>query len=191
MTRIARGLAGAALALTLATTTACGGSDEGSTDGPTETTDAPTTSPEPGTTLFPGRGGGQSAPVHVPTAKVNEPTYARVPVHFDGEMSLAGVDASTDDTDSADASANLGTCTGTLSAGEDCEITLQVTAYEPGPYSGVMTVETSDGETLTVPFSGEAVGGEPTETVSPTTEPPTPTETEIVPTESEPTPEIT
>ncbi|MFF5971818.1 hypothetical protein ACFY7C_09865 [Streptomyces sp. NPDC012769] len=110
---------------------------------------------------------------------------------MDGETTLEGVDTSVD-SGNADATADLGSCSGAMSRGETCEITMQVTAYEPGPYSGVLTVETSAGETLTVPFSGQAVGDDPTATTSPAPETPEPTDPTptIDPTES-PDPGIT
>ncbi|MER7516030.1 hypothetical protein [Streptomyces sp. NPDC126499] len=188
MTRIARGLAATAVILALAGTAACGGGND-TTDDPTETTETPTGSQEPGgsVNLFPGKGGGRSAPVRVPTAKVRE--RKRVPVkvrsdHPDQNISFDLEGAEMDDPDQGDASADLGTCTGTLAPGEECEVYLDVTPYVPGSYGGTLTIDTSQGETLHVPFSGEAVGDGPTQTESPTTPTPLPTD----PTE---TPDIT
>ncbi|MFJ9825942.1 hypothetical protein ACIRSU_16440 [Streptomyces sp. NPDC101160] len=199
MTRIARVLAGTALVVTLAATAACGGGGGGDTHAHTpDTPDSSTTEPESdNTALFPG-GGGQAAPAHVPTAKVHETKRVPVTVHNGTGKSfdMGPPSARPDDSRTLAATATRGTCTGTLPADAECTLNLEVTPLEAGPYSGELTVDNSAGETLTVPFSGEAVGEEPTETVSPTTETPlptepTPTETDVVPTESEPEPEVT
>ncbi|MGW5420768.1 hypothetical protein [Streptomyces sp. NPDC003943] len=202
MTRIARGLAGTALVMALAATTACGGGggDDTQTDTP-ETPDTSTTAPDPdpNSTLgktFPGKGGGGgSASIRVPTSKVGEPTGGKVTVHnaSDQPMNIAAPQATTDSSDMGDGAANLGTCTGTLAPGEECEIDFQFTPYQAGSYSGTLTYETSQGETVSVPFSGEAVSDAPTETE--TSEPTPSTETseteppEPTPSESEPEPE--
>ncbi|MFJ9809889.1 hypothetical protein ACIRTB_16860 [Streptomyces sp. NPDC101158] len=191
MTRIARGLVGAALVTALAMTVGCGGGDEGG-GGSTETPDAPTTTTEPeqGGTLgktFPGKGGGgQAAPVHVPTTKVGETTGGKVTVHNASPepMNFDAPQTDTDNPDMGDGAADLGTCDGTLAPGDECEMNLQFTPYQAGTYSGTLSFVTSQGETVTVPFSGEAVSDTPTE--SETSEPtPTsePTETET-PTET-------
>ncbi|MCX2180031.1 hypothetical protein KV205_05715 [Streptomyces sp. SKN60] len=184
MTRIARGLAGAALAMALAATTACGGGGDPDPIDPTAPTTEPTASPEPDSgdsigTLYPGKGGGgQAAPARMPTAKVGEPRSGRMKVKNSSRepMNFAPPQTSDDDPEAGETTADLGTCTGTLAPDESCEMTVQHTAYQPGSYTGTLTVQTSQGETLTVPFSGEAVEDSPTETVSPSTETPLPTE---------------
>lgn len=189
MTRIARGLAGAALAMALAATTACGGGGDPEPIDPTAPTTEPTTSPEPDSgdsigTLYPGKGGGgQAAPARMPTAKVGEPRRGTIKVKNSSRepMNVAAAQTSDDDPEVGETSADLGSCAGMLAPGESCEMSIQHTAYEPGPYTGTLTVQTSQGETLTVPFSGEAIEDSPTDTVSPSTETPLPTE----PTETE------
>ncbi|MFD3542255.1 hypothetical protein ACFWUQ_22575 [Streptomyces sp. NPDC058662] len=120
----------------------------------------------------------------MPTASVGKPTGVKVKYRNTSEqdVSFGAVDASAN---SGDASAEAGTCSGVLPPGGECEMTYQHIAYEPGPYTGELTVETSL-ETFTVPLSGEAVAAEPTETENPPTEttesPPTET-TEPEPTE--------
>ncbi|MEV6328415.1 hypothetical protein [Streptomyces sp. NPDC051909] len=200
MTRIARGLAGTALVVALAATAAaCGANGENGNGVPTETTDAPTPSPEPDSgdsigTLYPGKGGGgQAAPARMPTAKVGEPRSGKMKVKNSSRepMNFAPPQTSDDDPEAGETTADLGTCTGTLAPDESCEMTVQHTAYQPGSYTGTLTVQTSQGETLTVPFSGEAVEDSPTETVSPSETPlptePTPTDTPLPtePTETE------
>ncbi|GAA3395353.1 hypothetical protein GCM10017752_44500 [Streptomyces roseoviridis] len=177
MTRIARGLVGTALAVALAGVAGCGGGS-GTPDGPTETTQTPTGSAEPGGTaeLFPG-GGGQAAPAHVPTAKVRE--KKRVPVHVrntsDGSVPLGTPRAAPNDHKTL-AQADRGTCPEVLPGGGSCVMNLDVTPLEEGSFSGEMTFE-SGGTAVVVPYSGEAVGDGPTDTGSPTSESPLPTDT--------------
>ncbi|MFF2573748.1 hypothetical protein [Streptomyces sp. NPDC058084] len=200
MTRIARGLVGAALVTALAMTVGCGGGGgDGGSDDPTDSSAAPTTdgaTDSDATALFPG-GGGQAAPVHVPTAKVQETKHVKVKVRngTGKPTDLGPPTAQPDDPQTLTAAAGPGTCTGTLAPDDECVLDLEVTPLEAGSYSGELTVETSEGETLTVPFSGEAVEGDSTDTVSPsetdTPLPTGPTETETVPTETTPTPEVT
>ncbi|MEV0000284.1 hypothetical protein [Streptomyces sp. NPDC050848] len=208
-TRIARGLAGTALVVALATSAACGGGGGGPVGGdttPTETTGPPASESESGGTLgtvFPGKdggggGGGEAAPVRVPTAKVHKPTGGKVKVRntTSRPMRFLNPTAAPDDPDSGSASAGIGTCAATLAPEGECEMVLEYTPYDPGPYSGVLTVETEEGEALAVPFSGEAVEDEPTATDSSLPTPtdtetvdPTPTDTETVdptPTETDP-----
>ncbi|MFI9290245.1 hypothetical protein [Streptomyces gardneri] len=209
LTRIARGLAGTAAVVALAASAACG-SEAGSTtqDGPTEsveateaveTSAADSDSDESIGSLFPGKGaGGQSAPIDVPTTKVGESAGGKVKVvnASDEPMNLDAPQTNTNNPDMGDAAADLGTCTGTLAPGEECELNFRFMPYEAGSYSGVLTVVTSQGETITVPFSGEAVGDDASPTTetpeaSPTTETPEPTPTTETPDPtptSEPTP---
>ncbi|MEU3690194.1 hypothetical protein [Streptomyces narbonensis] len=197
LTRIARGLAGTAVVVALAASAACGSEAGGAPkDGPTERAEVTETSSEPSDSdesigsLFPGKGaGGQSAPIDVPTTKVGESAGGKVKVvnTSDRPMNLRDPQTSTDNSDMGDADADLGTCTGTLDPGEECELDFRFMPYETGSYSGVLTVETSQGETITVPFSGEAVGDEP----SPTTETPEPSPTTETPEQPEPTTEPT
>ncbi|MFB7610195.1 Ig-like domain-containing protein [Streptomyces gardneri] len=208
LTRIARGLAGTAVVVALAASAACGSEGGGTTDDPTErpnaaeaaeTSSAASDSDESIGSLFPGKGaGGQSAPIDVPTTKVGESAGGKVKVvnASDQPMNFSNPQTSTDNPDMGDAAADLGTCTGTLAPGEECELDFRFMPYETGSYSGVLTVETSQGETITVPFSGEAVADEPSPTTetpepSPTTETPEPTPTTETPDPtptSEPTP---
>ncbi|MFF8836608.1 hypothetical protein [Streptomyces sp. NPDC015130] len=218
LTRIARGLAGTAVVVALAASAACG-SEGGSTaeDGPTEraeitgTSSPPSDSGESIGALFPGKGaGGQAAPIDVPTTKVGESAGGKVKVvnTSDRPMNLRDPQTSTDNSDMGDAAVDLGTCAGTLAPGAECELDFRFMPYEVGSYSGVLTVETSQGETITVPFSGEAVGDESSHTAetpdpSPTTETPEPepttetpepeptTEPTPIETEPEPEPEVT
>ncbi|GGT28179.1 hypothetical protein GCM10014713_22200 [Streptomyces purpureus] len=190
MIRISRGLAGAAMVVTLAASAACGGGGDGPepnrTTATPETTDTET-DPARGDTLgtiFPGKGGGgQAAPVRVPTAKVNERTGGKLKFRndTDGDVSMGDPQAKPDEPGKGQTFASRGNCPDPLPAGEECEMTVGHTAYVAGPYSGVVTIETSDGETITVPYSGEAVGDDATDTSSPTpgtTDPTGPTETE-------------
>ncbi|MFG3345525.1 hypothetical protein ACGF1Z_10730 [Streptomyces sp. NPDC048018] len=190
-TRIARGLAGAALVMALAAASACGGGDEeGDPQGITPDASTTTSDPAQGDTLgktFPGKGGGgQAAPVRVPTAPVGETTGGKVKVHnaSPAPMNFDAPQTDTDDPDMGDAAADLGSCDGTLAPGAECAMNLQFTPYQAGTYSGTMSFVTSQGETVTVPFSGEAVSNAPTESETsgptPTTEPTgpeTPTDT--------------
>ncbi|GEB60869.1 hypothetical protein [Streptomyces gardneri] len=211
LTRIARGLAGTAVVVALAASAACGSEGGGTTDDPTErpnaaeaaetssaASDSDSDSDESIGSLFPGKGaGGQSAPIDVPTAKVGESAAGKVKVvsTSDRPMQFAPPRTLTNNPDMGDADADLGTCAGTLAPGEECEMNFRFMPYKAGSYSGVLTVETSEGETLTVPFSGEAVADEPSPTTetpepSPTTETPEPEPTTETP-EPEPTTEPT
>ncbi|WP_284578930.1 hypothetical protein [Streptomyces sp. 2P-4] len=163
-------------------------------------------------TLFLGESAHRSRPtVHVPTAPVGKPvnrhldvtnpkseaqtvqrvsaaeTVRRASVGFrQGEMYLAEDN-----------------CTGVeLPPHGSCTVVIQHVAFEPGGYSGQLTVETSDGEIYTVDVIGEATAGEstggteepsdpsPTGDGAPTdvtpTEDPSPTE-DAAPTEATPT----
>ncbi|MFE7550277.1 hypothetical protein [Streptomyces gardneri] len=205
LTRIARGLAGTAAVVALAASAACGSEGGGTTkDGSTERPNAAeaaetssaasdSDSDESIGSLFPGKGaGGQSAPIDVPTTKVGESAGGKVKVvnASDQPMNFSDPQTSTDNPDMGDAAVDLGTCTGTLAPGEQCELDFRFMPYEAGSYSGVVTVQTSQGETITAPFSGEAVGDDASPTTetpeaSPTTETPEPTPTTETP---DPTP---
>ncbi|MFE7585394.1 hypothetical protein ACFU5Y_27950 [Streptomyces gardneri] len=208
LTRIARGLAGTAAVVALAASAACGSEGGGTTkDGSTErpnaaeaaetssaASDPDADSDESIGSLFPGKGGGgQAAPIDVPTTKVGESAGGKVKVvnASDQPMTLANPQTFTDESEMGDGAVDLGTCTGTLAPGEECELNFRFMPYDVGSYSGVLTVDTSQGETITVPFSGEAVGNDPsptTETPEPTTETPEPESTTETP---EPTTEPT
>ncbi|MFF6777721.1 hypothetical protein ACFY8W_29785 [Streptomyces sp. NPDC012637] len=199
MTRIARVLAGTAVVVALAASAACGNDPTNNTNNVTDPTAEPTSSTEADSTerLFPPGGGGQAAPVRVPTAKVNETKEVTVEVkNGTGKPQSYKPPSATPNNHKAQFAASLPSCPASVPPEGTCRFPVRVTPREAGSYSGVLTVETSEGETLIVPISGEAVGDEPTDTVSPTSEiplptEPTPTETEIVPTETEPEPEIT
>ncbi|MET9437396.1 hypothetical protein [Streptomyces sp. NPDC006551] len=197
MSRIARVLVGTAVALALAGTAACGGGGGG--DG-TETTASPTetqpTQPQQGDTLgtvFPGKGGGgQAAPVRVPTAKVNQRTGGKLKFRnvSGGDVSMGDPEPQPDNPSKGQTLAGRGNCPDPLPDGQECEMTLMHTSYVAGPYSGVVTIETSEGETITVPYSGEAVENGATNTESPTTDTPLPTDptpTDTTPTDITPT----
>ncbi|QES22062.1 hypothetical protein DEJ46_25605 [Streptomyces venezuelae] len=186
------------MVVALAASAACGSEAGGAPkDGPTETVEATGAADESSAasdsgetigSLFPGKGaGGQSAPIDVPTAKVGESAGGEVKVASasDRPMNLAIPRALVDDPAMGEATVGLGSCTGTLDPGEECELDFRFVPYKAGSYSGVLTVETSQGETITVPFSGEAVGDEP----SPTTETPEPSPTTETPEQPEPTTE--
>ncbi|MFJ7065483.1 hypothetical protein [Streptomyces sp. NPDC101115] len=199
MTPIARVLAGTAMVVALAASAACGNDPANNTDNVTDPTETPTTSTETDSTerLFPPGGGGQAAPVRVPTAKVNETKEVTVEVkNGTGKSQSYKPPTATPNNHRAQFAATPRACPDPVPSDGTCQIAVTVTPLEAGSYSGELTVENSEGETLVVPISGEAVGDEPTETVSPTSEiplptEPTPTETEVVPTETEPEPEIT
>ncbi|MFF0431967.1 hypothetical protein ACFYU9_07065 [Streptomyces sp. NPDC004327] len=204
MTRIARGLAGTALVMALAATAACGGGGDeggGSTDTP-EAADTSTANPEPDGTpqpdstlgaTFPGKtGGGKSAAITVPTSKVGKPTGGKVAVHNASHepMNIVAPETTTDNPDMGDGAADLGSCTGTLAPGEECALDFQFTPYQEGSYSGTLSYQTSQGETVSVPFSGEAVSDTSTETGTPEPTPPSDTGTDTPePTPSTETPE--
>lgn len=202
MPRITRVLVGTAVAVALAGTAACGGGGGGGEGGDgTETgTTASPTDPQHGETLgtiFPGKGGGgQAAPVRVPTAKVNQRVGGKMRVVNDTDKAVPLKDPQPqpDDPGQGQTLAGRGNCPDPLPAGQACEMTIGHTSFVAGSYSGVVTIPTGEGEAMTVHYSGEAVENGPTETVSPTTDTPTPTPTDpttdptyIPPTDTPPT----
>jgi hypothetical protein len=135
---------------------------------------------------------GRTVPeIHVPTANVGEPAGGRVDfvntVHV--PTTLQHFAAATD---TGETSITENGCENVeLQPGENCQVALSHTAEEPGRFSVTLTAVTSQGTTLTVPLSGEAVGAsKPTTatTEEPTSEPASPTATG---TESTPTPDVT
>ncbi|MFF4350360.1 hypothetical protein [Streptomyces sp. NPDC001530] len=204
---MARGLAAAAVIVALVATAACkndetgGGSTQQTAPQPTgteetgsqETGSGETTPADAGATLaslFPGSdsGGGSASAIHVPTAKVGEPAGGKVDFvsTTNQPMTLQDIVATTD---TGETSITQDGCSGVeVPPGGSCQVELEHTASEPGPFTGQLTAVTSEGSTITATISGEAVGSSTTGSYTPeSTTPPAPTTSNPVPSDSETT----
>ncbi|MCF3135832.1 hypothetical protein [Streptomyces olivochromogenes] len=201
----ARGIAVAATIAAVAVTAGCKDKDQGQESGdgvtaqpsssesapgmPTETATTPNGggSPVGHVSLFPGSDSGDSgdasgSAIDLPGAQVGEPTGGTVSIenNTDEPKPLQDI-AAGGDTDGTTVITEDGCSGTTLQPGETCEVGVQHTASQPGPYSAQVTVTTAAG-TITVPVSGEATG--PTTTTPDTTtatETGTPTDTLTTP----------
>ncbi|MGW7383496.1 hypothetical protein [Streptomyces sp. NPDC054794] len=193
----ARGIAVAATIAAVAVTAGCKDKDQGQESGDGVTAQPSSSESAPGmptetngggspvghVSLFPGSDSGDSADesgsaIDLPGAQVGEPTGGTVSIenNTDEPKPLQDV-AAGGDTDGTTVITEDGCSGTTLQPGETCEVGVQHTASQPGPYSAQLTVTTPAG-TITVPVSGRATG--PTTTTPDTTaatETGTPTDT--------------
>ncbi|MER6384185.1 hypothetical protein [Streptomyces sp. NPDC001250] len=149
------------------------------------TTTNETTTPSPGGNhqhgtidVFPGRGSEhESAPaISLSASQVGEPVTATLTVHNGtGVPQPLQNFAAPGTEDTGTTTITDDPCSGTtLRPGDNCDVVVEHTASQPGPYTANLVMTTPEG-TVTIPVTGEAV--EPT-TISSGTATPTPSATE-------------